>query len=173
MADRKKPPQDVQLKVLIEAGYRCAVPTCRNILAIDIHHIVEVAKGGRNEPSNLIALCPMCHALYHRGTYSKEAIYAWKSILVALGVAFDRDAIDLLLFLTKPAAKDLVVDGNGVLRFARLIAADLVTFKLGTKVKTGPLFTYQVWLTQKGDALISAWSSGNRDAAKKTLSGTG
>jgi len=29
--------------VLTEAGYRCAVPTCRGILALDMHHVWEVA----------------------------------------------------------------------------------------------------------------------------------
>src|SRR5690349_13496502 len=75
--------------VLIEAGYRCAVPTCRNILAIDMHHIIEVKDGGPNEPSNLLALCPTCHALYTRGTIPKEAINAWKTMLVTLSHAFD------------------------------------------------------------------------------------
>ena len=32
--------------VLTEAGYRCAVPTCRGILALDLHHIWEVVAGG-------------------------------------------------------------------------------------------------------------------------------
>jgi hypothetical protein len=44
--------------VLTEAGYRCALPTCRQILAIDLHHILEVREGGGNELHNLIALCP-------------------------------------------------------------------------------------------------------------------
>lgn len=68
--------------VLTEAGYRCAVPTCRNILALDMHHIWEVSAGGSDDPSNLIALCPTCHALYHRGTISAESIYIYKSMLV-------------------------------------------------------------------------------------------
>ncbi len=96
---RTKIPHNVVNSVLIEAGYRCAVPTCRNILAIDMHHIVEVKDGGPNEPSNLLALCPTCHALYTRGTIPKEAINAWKTMLVALNHAFDQESISNLLFL--------------------------------------------------------------------------
>ena len=59
---RRAIPGDVQTVVLIEAGYRCASPTCRNILALDLHHIEEVHEGGGNEVANLIALCPTCHA---------------------------------------------------------------------------------------------------------------
>ncbi len=92
-------PLDVKMQVLTEAGYRCAVPTCRNILAIDLYHIVEVKDGGPNEASNLLALCPMCHALYTRGTISREAINTWKLMLVTLNHAFDQESISNLLFL--------------------------------------------------------------------------
>ena len=71
---RTKVPSSVIREVLIEAGYRCAVPTCRNILALDLHHIIEVQEGGINEQANLLALCPTCHALYTRGNIPKEAI---------------------------------------------------------------------------------------------------
>jgi hypothetical protein len=53
---RKKLPSSITVAVLTEAGYRCAVPTCRNILAVDLHHIVEVSEGGSDEVSNLIDL---------------------------------------------------------------------------------------------------------------------
>jgi hypothetical protein len=94
-------PLEVKIQVLTESGYRCAVPTCRNILALDLHHIVEVKDEGPNDASNLLALCPTCHALYTRGTISKEAIYAWKTMLVALSHAFDQESISNLLFLDK------------------------------------------------------------------------
>jgi hypothetical protein len=74
MNERKKVPHNVAVAVLTEAGYRCAVPTCRTILAIDLHRMVEVAEGGGNEPGNLLALCPTCHALYHRGEIHRESI---------------------------------------------------------------------------------------------------
>src|SRR5690242_2534416 len=94
---------DVKLAVLTEAGYRCAVPTCRTILALDLHHIIEVQEGGPNELSNLIALCPTCHALYTRGTISRESINVWKTILVALNHAFDKETVSNLLFLKQTA----------------------------------------------------------------------
>ena len=82
------------LAVLTEAGYRCAVPTCRTILAIDLHHIIEVSQNGTNNPDNLIALCPTCHALYHRGIIHKESISRWKDVLVAQNKPIDRHAGD-------------------------------------------------------------------------------
>jgi hypothetical protein len=153
--------------VLIESGYRCAVPTCRGILAIDLHHIVEVSEDGGNDVGNLLALCPTCHALYHRKVISREAIYAWKGVVVALNQAFDRDSIDLLLFLSTPYAAQLRIDGTGVLRFARLIAAGLVGSLLVGQ--NGPFVLYQMGFTPKGLAFVNAWKKGDREAVAASL----
>src|SRR5258708_6093093 len=160
-------PQAVKIQVLTEAGYRCAVQTCRNILAIDMHHIVEVNDKGPNEPYNLLALCPTCHALYTRGTISKEAINAWKTMLVALNHAFDKESITNLLFLKKQP--DVVITGDGVLKFSGIIAADLAqVYDFGQRYfGLAPL--YVVRLTDKGNRIIDAWFSGNRSAVKEAL----
>src|SRR5437762_14044323 len=92
-------PVSIRILLLTECGYRCAVPTCRGILALDMHHIWQVSENGPDEVWNLIALCPTCHALYHRGTIKKESICCYKSMLVSLSGAFDLQAIDKLLFL--------------------------------------------------------------------------
>jgi hypothetical protein len=170
MTERKKVPHNVVVAVLTEAGYRCAVPTCRQILAIDLHHIVEVAEGGPNELSNLLALCPTCHALFHRGEIARESIYTWKSVLVALSQAFDFAALDQLLFLATPEAGNLRVSGDGVLHFSRLIAAGLATSPL--VLQNGPMLLYQVILTDRGKALVTAWSKGDRQGLARLLGGT-
>lgn len=158
---RKKVSKRVTIEVLTEAGYRCAVPTCRNILAIDMHHIIEVVEGGGNQLVNLLALCPTCHALFHRGIISRDSIYSWKSVLVSLGQAFDTEAIDNLLFLNNPQTKDLRVSGDGVLKFSRLIAANLAEFRL--VMQNGPLLLYEITLSQKGRLLVDAWMRGDRE----------
>lgn len=79
-SERKRLSVANQTAVLTEAGYRCAVPTCRGILALQIHHIWEVHKGGGNDLTNLIALCPTCHTLYHNDTITVESIYTWKAM---------------------------------------------------------------------------------------------
>lgn len=152
----------------MEAGYRCAVPTCRGILALDLHHIIEVSEGGGDDTSNLIALCPTCHALYTRGTITKDAISAWKTMLVGLSHAFDKDSISNLLFLQKSGSA-LRVSGDGVLKFSHLIASDLASFRL--LMQNGPLFIYQVFLTDKGSRIIEAWFSGDRNQVNKALQG--
>jgi hypothetical protein len=166
-AKRKAIPSDVKLAVLTEAGYRCAVPTCRVILAIDLHHMVEVSNGGGDVPENLIALCPTCHALFHRGEIDRKSIYTWKAMLVALTRAFDQFALDQLIFLGKPETKSLLVSGDGILSFSRLMAAGLATFSC--KAQNGPLAAYSVSLTNPGKQLVMAWLSGDRNKVKKVL----
>lgn len=154
--------------VLTEAGYRCAVPTCRQILALDMHHIWEVSAGGGNDPANLIALCPTCHRLYHRGTISPESIYAYKAMLVALSNAFDIESIDKLLFLHKIPKNYLALSGDGVLQFARLIAADLVEFEMKAN-NAWQIVTYTLQLTQKGKLLVDSWVSGDRESIQSAF----
>jgi hypothetical protein len=165
---RRAIPTKIVIQVLTEAGYRCAVPTCRNILAIDLHHMVEVSEGGGSEPGNLIALCPTCHALFHRGTIARDSIYAWKMMLVSLSNAFDVPTIDDLLFLGTPEAQKLQVSGDGVLKFSRLIGAGLATLQSQRFVPSGSLQV--VVLTQRGRQLIEAWKSGSRQAVTEVLS---
>jgi len=160
--ERKKLSVKTITSVLTEAGYRCAVPTCRGIMAIDLHHIWEVNSGGGDEPFNLIALCPTCHALYHRGTIKEESIYSYKAMLVSLSNAFDLEAIDKLLFLEMLPQNFLIMSGDGVLSFARLIAAGFADLSLMAN-NANLIVTYSVNLSEKGRQLISVWKSGNRE----------
>jgi hypothetical protein len=167
VSSRTAVPHDVAVAVLAEAGYRCAVPTCRTILAIDPHYIIEISEGSGYVVDNLLALCPTCHSLFHRGVIRRDSIYTWKSVLVTLGQAFDNATVDHLLFLTRPEAKSLRVSGDGVLQFSRLISAGLATF--GVAMQNGPLIVYWVTLTNKGKSLVDAWTSGNREAVARAM----
>jgi hypothetical protein len=171
-SERKNIPQNVAIRVLTEAGYRCAVPTCRATLAMDLHHIWQVSAGGQNDPANLIALCPYCHGLHHRGTISAEAIYVYKALLVSLSQAFDLEGIDRLLFLSNVGSTPLIVSGDGVLIFSRLIAAGLAKFSLHAD-NNGQLVTYALKITKRGRNLIEVWKSGNRGELVKLMSGDG
>ena len=164
-----------KMQVLTEAGYRCAVPTCRNILAIDLHHILEVSEGGGNDPENLIALCPTCHALFHRGEIKRESIQIWKGMLISLSRAFDQDAIDTLLFLERHDGKSwsnlgdhrqLLLSPDAVFAQRRLIVAGLVDFwKPALPSRDGCLLR----LTEKGAVVVEAWKNGDREKLARAL----
>lgn len=168
--ERAKLPLKTQVIVLTEAGYRCAVPTCREILALDMHHIWEVSAGGSDDPSNLIALCPTCHGLYHRGTIKQESIYVYKAMLVAITRAFDVEAIDRLLFLETCKKDFLVVSGDGLLHFSRLIVAGLATVEQKSN-NNFQLVTYAVNIHDKGRLLIEAWKQGDRTRLREVMGG--
>lgn len=163
-------PLKTRIIVLTESGYRCAVPTCRNILALDMHHIWEVSAGGGDDPSNLVALCPTCHALYHRGTIKAESIYAYKAMLISITRAFDVEAIDRLLFLDSCKKDFLVVSGDGLLHFSRLIAAGLATAEQKAN-NNWLIVTYVVNIHEKGRYLIEAWKDGDRARLKEVMGG--
>ena len=175
MVKRKKITSSIRQELLIEAGYRCSVPTCRTILAIDLHHIIEVAEGGGNERSNLIVLCPTCHALFHRNEISREANRVWKGVIVSLNEGFDRETKDKLLFLSMENRPKLY-SSDGVLHFANLIAAGLA--KCGnpriephalSNVADMSKTTWPIELTERGKLLVEAWQKGNPKALKKAL----
>jgi hypothetical protein len=117
-----------------------------------------VAEEGENEPENLLALCPNCHALHHRAEIPIESVRAWKMLLLAINEAFDRRSVDLLLALDLTGM--LFVSGEGVLECAALIAAGLV--HPGSHNVAGVIPTYSVSLTEKGSVLVASWKQGNQ-----------
>ena len=116
----------------------------------------------------MIALCPTCHALYHRGTIREESIYLYKAMLVAISRAFDNEAIDRLLFLALYDRDYLVVSGDGLLHFSRLIAAGLATADQKAN-NEWQIVTYAINLSAKGRLLIEAWKQGDRERVGEIL----
>ncbi|MDB4909152.1 MAG: endonuclease [Gemmatimonadetes bacterium] len=167
--ERTRLPMQTRIIVLTEAGYRCAVPTCRGILMLDMHHMWEVSADGTDDPSNLIALCPTCHALYHRHVIRQESIYVYKAMLTAITRAFDHEAVDRLLFLENLSEDFLVVSGDGLLHFDRLIAGGLASATLKAN-NNWQLVTYAINISPKGRQLISAWRSGDRSQLLAAIS---
>jgi len=167
---RQKLPQKTRILVLTESGYKCAVPNCRTILTLNIHHIWEVEFGGGDGPENLIALCPTCHSQYHQGIIHSDSIYLWKSMLVAISRAFDLEAVDLLLFLRQCTKDFLIVNGDGLLHFARIIAAGMANVERKAN-NNWQIVTYAVNISKKGKQLIDAWRDGDQTRLKQVLGG--
>lgn len=168
--ERKKLPASTRELLLTECGYRCAVPNCRAILTLQIHHIYEVSEGGGDDLPNLIALCGYCHGMYHAGSYTRESIQSWKAMLVAISRAFDLDAVDRLMFLNACPKDFLVVSGDGLLHFARLIAAGLANVEQKAN-NAWQLVTYAINISDKGRLIIDAWKQGDGIELRKVISG--
>jgi hypothetical protein len=78
--NRPQLPSEVRRAVLVEAGHRCAIPTCP-ALHPKVHHIKPVCEGGRDDFDNLIALCANCHDMAHRGEIDRKAMRQYKANL--------------------------------------------------------------------------------------------
>jgi len=107
---------------------------------------------------------------YHRGTISAESIYAYKAMLVAISRAFDLEAVDRLLFLHACPKDFLIVSGDGVLHFARLIAGGLASVALKSN-NNFQIVTYAINISPKGKQLIEAWKLGDRTKLSQVLGG--
>jgi HNH endonuclease len=168
--DRRAVPANVQREVLAEAGHMCANPRCRALI-LELHHIAWVKDGGGNEASNLLALCPNCHALHTRGDIPRSTIELWKLMLMRLNDALDRDSLDLLLFMYHFQGP-LAVTGDGLLRLARLMNTGLVHMGALTHVGDGALTTWMPELTDFGMRLVVAWTDGDAGTVRELLVGS-
>jgi len=84
MGSRPKIPAAMQRTIKEEAGYRCAVPTCRDVGPFDFEHINPWAEVQKHEEHNIILLCVRCHARVTRGEIHKDAIKAYKRNLAII-----------------------------------------------------------------------------------------
>lgn len=82
MPERPTIPADLRREVLVEAGHRCAIHTCRHI-DVDVHHIVPWARRPEHRLENLIALCPNCHRRAEKGEIDRKALRLYKARLAA------------------------------------------------------------------------------------------
>jgi hypothetical protein len=162
MATRKSLPVDARSIVLHECGYKCANPACRMVLTLEIHHLEQVSEDGSNEPSNLLALCPNCHALHHSGRIPHTSIRAWKHLILALNHAFDTRLVDLLLALRKLGG--VIVSGDGVLQCAQGVSSGLIEVIFRVQPEN-----YLVRLTTKGRHFVTNWEAGDEQAAMAAI----
>jgi len=133
--------------------------------------MVWVKNGGGTEAINLIALCGHCHDMHTQGHIPSSAIRHWKGLLHALNHAFNKESMDLLLYLAGPEIESVWYTGDGFLRFAGLVAARLVEiadkqFSVGARYGSGaptspPTTAVRVRLSGKGKRLVGSWQKGD------------
>jgi len=67
-------------RVLMEAGHRCAIPTCRTV-PVELAHIEPYPEVRGHSFENLIALCPTCHTRYDSGDIDRLSMKGYKANL--------------------------------------------------------------------------------------------
>jgi HNH endonuclease len=104
LPDRPNLPRDVRRDVLIESGYRCAFPSCRQH-PVEVDHIHDVAKGGTDDFQNLVALCALCHVRKTRGEIDRKALLQLKANLSVINHRYgDYERRILERFALEPGA---------------------------------------------------------------------
>ena len=81
--------------MLVEAGHRCAIATCRHI-DVDVHHITPWWQCQRHEYENLIALCPNCHRRANQGQIDRKSLHIYKANLRYAHDKFSQFEVDML-----------------------------------------------------------------------------
>ncbi|MFG2773755.1 HNH endonuclease [Streptomyces sp. NPDC048350] len=76
-------PTALRRAVLVEAGHRCAIPTCRQV-PVEIAHITPWSRVKEHTFDNLIALCPTCHTRYDGGDMDRKSMLQYKQNLEVL-----------------------------------------------------------------------------------------
>ncbi|SDJ18540.1 HNH endonuclease [Agrobacterium fabrum] len=124
-------PTELRRKVLVEAGHRCAIPTCRYI-DVEIHHIVPYSSCQSHEYDNLIALCPNCHSRADSGVIDRKALRLYKFNLRFAHERFSQIEMDLLFELYKaPVGAAHPWQPFMLIFFKRIIDAGYVRLSVG------------------------------------------
>lgn len=127
MTDRPAIPADIKRRVLVEAGHRCSIPTCRYI-DVDVHHIEPWEGCHEHRYENLIALCPNCHRRAGKNEIDRKSLRIYKANLRFTHDKFSQFEVDLLFETYKlPVGQGLLYPAFCELFVKRLLDAGYVT----------------------------------------------
>ncbi|WP_405659729.1 HNH endonuclease [Streptomyces sp. RK9] len=112
-------PTSLRRAVLVEAGHRCAIPTCRQT-PVELAHITPWVKVKEHSFGNLIALCPTCHTRFDCGEIDRRSMLQYKENLEIMNGRYTDIEQQLLRTFVRQhlRLKQAVADGNveGVFR---------------------------------------------------------
>jgi hypothetical protein len=124
--DRPSIPADTVRAVLVEAGHRCAIPTCRTTTT-EIAHIEPWAKSQDNSFENLIALCPTCHTRFdQKKEIDTKSIRIYKQNLAILNNRYGDFERRVFEFVARTKTRIFVVGAGGDLLLANAAKDGLV-----------------------------------------------
>jgi len=114
-------PAAVKRAVLVEAGHRCAIPTCR-ATTTEVAHIVPWTETKDNSFENLIALCPNCHTRFdQKKEIDRLAVKMYKQNLGILNNRYGEFERRLFEVLATSGERVFVVGAGGDLLVANAV----------------------------------------------------
>lgn len=116
---------------MIDAGWRCSIPTCGTTSALEIDHIEEWSKVREHKYENLIVLCPTHHAMKQAGSRPRElnvtALKIIKQNQIALSGRYgDVERRVLEYFVRDPDTTEVVLPGDFDILLMHLLDAGLL-----------------------------------------------
>jgi hypothetical protein len=164
-------PADIKRAVLVEAGHRCAIPTCR-ATTTEIAHIIPWAESHDNSFENLIALCPNCHTRFdQKKEIDQKAVTMYKHNLCILNNRYGEFERRLFEVLAKTDERVFVLGAAGDLLVANAVKDGFFEDKhvqgMNFDIKSSNGFsksfpmTFTYWVTDTGVEFIKRFASGD------------
>lgn len=120
-AGRPSIPTALARRVKVEAGHRCAIPTCKSV-PVELAHTTPWAQVQEHTFDNLIALCPTCHARFDRGDIDRASVRHYKANLAVVNSRYgdlERRVIDI--FARNPQINAIQLGGDSTIYLMYLI----------------------------------------------------
>lgn len=161
MENRPAIPTKIRRAVLVEAGHRCAIPTCRQT-PVELAHIVPWSKVKEHTFDNLIALCPTCHTRFDRGDIDKLSIEQYKANLVLINDRYNDFEIRILeSFYNNQEQVEIKIPGGMDLMLAYLVKDGLIVKKGEVAIYFNGVPSHEIYgITDLGKQFIINWVAG-------------
>lgn len=167
---RKAVSAKVKREVLVEAGHRCAIPTCRST-PTEVAHIVPWSETHDNSFENLIALCPNCHARAdQKKEIDRKALKRYKRNLGVLNHRYGEVERRLFAILAETGGREFVLGAAGDVLVANAVKdgffedqhVDITSVKVVGKNGSLKLFptTFAFHVTDDGVEFIKRFAEG-------------
>jgi HNH endonuclease len=122
-------PRPLARAVRVEAGHRCAIPTCRATSGLQIHHIDDWARVREHTFENLVLLCAVCHARITAGEIDRQSAVAYKANLSLLASRYgDLERRVLDRFVNRPDDSEVIVDAGHAILLDYLLGDGLLVY---------------------------------------------
>ena len=152
-------PAEIKRRVLMEAGHRCAIPTCRTV-PVELAHIEPYADVRSHTFENLIALYPTCHTRYDNGDIDRLSMKGYKANLGLVSGRYgemERRILDMLA--ATPGAGQFRLPPAWDIQLMYLIKDGLITKapQGATIIINGLPATEDYLVTRAGREFIDRW----------------
>lgn len=158
-------PAELKRAVLVEAGHRCAIPTCRSA-PVEIAHIEPWADVRKHDFENLIALCPTCHRRFDKKDIDQRSMRIYKRNLALLNSRFgDVERRVLTHFAMHPEDDEVQLPGAMEILLMYLLRDGYLVHRetFMSQASSDGLLTFDVptiqayQLTDAGRAFVDQW----------------